>query len=92
MLRTSTYADFAQKVMPTDVVDITGVATRYNDTWQILMRTENDIVKSSTGPAPVSDPTGSGTQADPYNVAAVTQYTKSLAADKQSPVHEELGS
>ena len=49
------------------------------------MRTENDIVKSSTGPAPVADPTGSGTQADPYNVAAVTKYTKSLAADKQSP-------
>ena len=29
--------------------------------------------------------TGTGTQADPYTVAAVTKYTKSLAADKQSP-------
>ena len=81
VLRTSTYADFAKKVMPTDAVDITGVATRYNDTWQILMRTENDIVKSTTEPAPVSTPSGSGTQADPYNVAAVTQLTKSLPAD-----------
>ena len=84
VLRTSTYADFAKKAMPTGLVDITGVATRYNDTWQILMRTEADIVASSTEPAPVSKPSGSGTSSDPYNVAAVTQYTKGLAADKQS--------
>ena len=43
VLRTSTYADFANQVMPTGRVDITGVATRYNDTWQILMRTETDL-------------------------------------------------
>ena len=84
VLRTSTYADFAKKVMPTGLVDITGVATRYNDTWQILMRTEKDIVDSSTEPAPVAKPEGTGTQADPYNVAGVTQFTKSLKADVQS--------
>ena len=84
VLRTSTYADFANKPMPTGRVDITGVATRYNDVWQLLMRTDNDIVESSTEPAPVATPTGSGTQADPYNVAGVTKYTKTLAADKQS--------
>ena len=84
VLRTSTYADFANRAMPTGRVDITGVATRYNDTWQLLMRTDNDIVTSSTEPAPVAKPTGSGTKDDPYNVAAVTQYTKSLAADKAS--------
>ena len=70
--------------MPTGRVDITGVATRYNDTWQLLMRTDKDIVESSTEPAPVATPAGSGTQADPYNVAGVTQFTKGLAADKQS--------
>lgn len=84
VLRTSTYADFANKPMPTGRVDITGVATRYNDTWQLLMRTDKDIVESSTEPAPVATPAGSGTQADPYNVAGVTQFTKGLAADKQS--------
>ena len=84
VLRTSTYADFANKVLPTGLVDITGVATRYNDTWQLLMRTDNDIVASSTEPAPVATPAGSGTQADPFNVAAVTQFTNALAADKQS--------
>lgn len=81
VVRTSTYADFAKRLLPTTRVDITGVAARYNDTWQIMMRTEKDIVESTTEPAPVSTPAGSGTQADPYNVAAVTQLTKSLPAD-----------
>ena len=84
VLRTSTYADFAKNVMPTTLVDITGVASRYNDTWQILMRDIDDIVESSTEPAPVATPTGTGTVDDPYNVAGVTKYTKSLAADVQS--------
>jgi DNA/RNA endonuclease YhcR with UshA esterase domain len=84
VLRTSTYAKFANKAMPTGRVDITGVATRFNDVWQILMRTENDIVASSTEPAPVATPQGKGTLADPYNVAAVTAFTKGLANDVQS--------
>ena len=85
VVRTSTYADFANLAMPTGLVDITGVATRYNDTWQILMRTSKDIVASSTEPAPSVKPSGSGTQADPYNVARVMEITKALPADGQSP-------
>ena len=84
VLRTSTYAKFANKAMPTGRVDITGVATRYNDVWQLLMRTESDIVASSTEPAPVATPQGKGTLADPFNVAAVTAFTKGLNADVQS--------
>jgi DNA/RNA endonuclease YhcR with UshA esterase domain len=88
VVRTSTYADFAKTLLPTGLVDITGVATRYNDTWQILMRRLSDITASSTEPAPVATPTGSGTEADPYNVAAVTKFTKALAADAQAgPVY-----
>ena len=84
VLRTSTYADFAKQPLPTGRVDITGVATRYNDTWQFLMRDINDIKESTTEPAPEPTPTGKGTLADPYNAAGVTAYTKTLAADKQS--------
>lgn len=84
VLRTSTYADFAKQAMPTGRVDITGVATRYNDTWQFLMRDINDIKESTTGPAPEPTPTGKGTQADPYNAAGVAAYTKSLKADETS--------
>lgn len=43
VLRTSSYADFANKIMPTGKVNITGIATRFNNTWQILMRSESDI-------------------------------------------------
>ena len=43
VLRTSSYADFAGNVMPQGKVDVTGIFTRYRDTWQILMRTTADI-------------------------------------------------
>lgn len=51
VIRTSTYADFAAITLPYDNVakkklkcDITGIATRYNSTWQILIRKTSDIV------------------------------------------------
>lgn len=84
VLRTSTYANFANQAMPTGLVDITGIATRYNDTWQILMRTVYDIEASSTDPAPTAEPAGKGTKDDPYNVAGVAAFTKGLPADQQS--------
>ncbi|MCR4603614.1 MAG: DUF5689 domain-containing protein [Prevotella sp.] len=50
VIRTSTYAKFAARKLPYDDVNkrpikcnITGIATRYNDTWQILIRKESDI-------------------------------------------------
>lgn len=43
IIRTSTYADFAKKVMPTTPCTITGIATRYNNDWQILMRKTSDL-------------------------------------------------
>ena len=43
VLRTSTYADFAGNPMPTGYIDVTGVFTRYRNTWQILLRSLNDI-------------------------------------------------
>lgn len=43
VLRTSTYSKFANLIVPEGKVDIYGIATRYNNTWQILMRTESDL-------------------------------------------------
>lgn len=43
VIRTSTYADFANQPMPTGAVDITGIFTRFRDTWQILLRSGDDI-------------------------------------------------
>lgn len=48
VVRTSTYADFANEVIPEGVKDITGIFTRYYDTWQILLRSTDDIIDSPT--------------------------------------------
>lgn len=47
IVRTSTYAKFANATLPTEQVDITGVFTRYRDTWQILVRNTDDITKAT---------------------------------------------
>jgi hypothetical protein len=43
VLRTSAFCDFANSIMPTGKVNVTGIATRYSNKWQIYMRTINDI-------------------------------------------------
>ena len=43
VIRSSTYADFAGTVMPQENLDITGIFTRYSNTWQILMRSDTDF-------------------------------------------------
>ena len=50
VVRTSTYAKFAARKLPYDDVNkrplkcnLTGIATRYNNTWQLLIRKESDI-------------------------------------------------
>lgn len=43
VVRTSSYADFAAKQLPTGKLNITGVFTRNRTTWQILIRDERDI-------------------------------------------------
>jgi len=50
IIRTSTYADFASTVLPFNIetnqkvpCTITGIATRYRDTWQIMIRKTSDL-------------------------------------------------
>lgn len=50
VIRTSTYAKFAANKLPYDevnkkprLVNITGIATRFSNTWQILIRKESDV-------------------------------------------------
>ncbi len=43
VVRTSTYANFAGDALPTTPVNLTGIFTRYKNTWQILLRTADDI-------------------------------------------------
>jgi hypothetical protein len=47
VIRTSAfYSKFANETLPTYKVDVTGICTRYNKTWQIYMRTFSDMKKS----------------------------------------------
>ena len=47
VIRTSAYySKFANEPLPTYKVDVTGICTRYNKTWQIYMRTFSDMKKS----------------------------------------------
>lgn len=45
VLRTSSYSDFAARPIPKGKVDLYGVCTHYNGTWQILMRTNSDMIE-----------------------------------------------
>lgn len=43
VLRMSTYADFANETIPSGLLNINGVLTRYNDYWQFMISSTNDI-------------------------------------------------
>jgi len=43
VVRTSSYADFAKTPLPKGKVDLTGILTIYNGTWQLLIRSEKDV-------------------------------------------------
>ena len=43
VVRTSTYADFAADKLPVSEVNITGIFTRYNNKWQVIIRSTKDI-------------------------------------------------
>ena len=43
LLRSSTYADFHGIPLPKEAVDLYGIATCFNDDWQILARTPSDL-------------------------------------------------
>ncbi len=61
VVRTSGYARFANAVLPEGTYDITGIFTRYNNVWQILVRNTDDLK------AAVLDK--SGTEEQPYTVS-----------------------
>lgn len=60
VVRTSGYARFANAILPEGAFDITGIFTRYNNVWQIILRNTDDLKPV------VLDK--SGTLEDPYTV------------------------
>lgn len=43
VVRNSGYSKFANEVVPQGIFDITGIFTRYNNTWQIVLRSTDDL-------------------------------------------------
>ena len=72
VVRNSGYSKFANEVVPQGVFDITGIFTRYNNTWQIVLRSTDDLKASETG----------GTLEKPYTVAqALEKINAGTAGD-----------
>ena len=46
VVRTSGYARFANAILPDGAYDITGIFTRYNNVWQIIIRNTDDLSPS----------------------------------------------
>lgn len=77
IVRTSNYASFANKQLPQGNGSITGILTYYSSgsAWQFTIRAYSEVqMNDDPCEAPVVPPTGSGTQADPYNIAAGIAY------------------
>lgn len=76
VVRNSGYSKFANEVIPQGVFDITGIFTRYHnkdyDTWQIVLRSTDDLKASETG----------GTLEKPYTEAqALEKINAGTAGD-----------
>ena len=46
VVRTSTFANFANEIVTKDTINLTGIFTRYRNTWQVLVRSTADIEKT----------------------------------------------
>ena len=77
VLRTSTFADFANTIMPEGEHDIVGIFTRYRNTWQILLRTIDDVKEAETFNIDDLEGSGHGTAEDPFNVARALALVES---------------
>lgn len=72
VVRNSGYSKFANEVIPQGVFDITGIFTRFGNTWQIVLRNTDDLKASETG----------GTLEKPYTVAqALEKINAGTAGD-----------
>lgn len=86
VVRSSTYAKHAAMIMPTEKINVTGIASRYNSTWQIMPRTVDDITLT-TGNEEVdpSEEQTIGTKDEPITVAKAIEPINSYEDGGTSP-------
>ena len=87
-VRTSTYAEFANMVMPVTKVNITGILSRFANDVQIMPRSLKDIqpydgldYESTWAP---TEPEGDGSAAKPFNVAAAIAKCQEVGTSTSS--------
>ncbi|MDE6334783.1 MAG: hypothetical protein K2L77_09090, partial [Muribaculaceae bacterium] len=82
----SSYADFANKLLPTGTGSVVGILSNYRTSWQILLNDIDGLIgfdpieDGSTVPPVTVEPKGDGTAANPYNVAKAIEIVTSGAA------------
>ena len=73
IVRTSNYASFAKRKLPQGNGSIIGILTYYStgNAWQFTIRTISEVqMDNDPCEESVINPAGTGTQSDPYNIAA----------------------
>lgn len=93
VVRTSSYADFGATILPFKdgqklPVNLIGVLSKFNSTWQLMIRKGADI---TFDPVDSDDPsggggtaTGDGTLQNPYNAVAATQIASALESGAET--------
>ena len=87
VLRTSVYAQFAGNVMPQEPIDVTGIFTRFNNVWQILLRSIDDIQPAATFNIEDLPGSGLGTEDSPMNVERALALVESGNNDPSAEVY-----
>ena len=87
VLRTSVYAQFAGNIMPEETIDVTGIFTRYRNTWQIMLRSINDIKPAEVFNIDDLPGTGLGTAESPMNVERALALVESGNNDPAAEVY-----
>ena len=73
----SNFADFANAKVPTGKVNITGIIKRFNNQWEIIIRSLDDIkAVEKVDPFKGLPGKGDGTQANPLDITRALAYAK----------------
>ena len=56
IVRTSNYADFASMVLPVEIVDLVGILSMSGTTWQLQLRSADDVIGTGVMPTPDPEP------------------------------------
>jgi|LAHS01.1.fsa_nt_gb RPA family protein len=86
MLYNSNFADFANAVVPNAKLNVTGIIKRYNNSWEIIIRSLADV-EVVTDPYANIAGTGQGTEESPYDVTRALSLVANGANEADKNVY-----